>query len=589
MAKRFDIANKPPQNSDPWYSTRTNYDNSLEYHLDRAYTMNNSLNGTTHLDDLVTPEDQGSYWISNAWNNIGVPFQTNQSLLLEVTGGTSYTSVQRLIDSRGITWRRRIPSGVNQIIWGPWHIAEGHRAEHLPSNTNLNNMVGPEYAGSWTIFATAPIQNLPYGLYQTTQLTIEYGGSNAATTQRLSDSDMTSWRKHFPGSGWGPWKVDYTTFPGEVRVCEMGVSGQVTNAIGDIHSKKEHGIASITKVLTAIVAMDLVNSSSHPFTIGRLVTVDYQEDRPIGLAYSAPLLDGDRLSISSLLRLSLIPSDNMAPMTIARTMGEHLSGTGSGYDKFVLLMNKKLIEMGIVGASAGEPTSQAKLSTYDICKMMVYIWANRSSYQQIIDDMGRSSIVFTIWNAAGTTREHRADNVVVQGFEGSGASYGGNFQWGKGGNHFLRTHLAGVFNRVGTSTPRFLVMTDGRTGMARGRVYRMLMAMSDYSCFPNTNDSSGVDVLPHLHFRADLNDLEETAEYWVRSNGFQPPGMSGSLEVVNGPSYIISGTSLLKIISWPGQLASSRPMVHQELYHASNKSVRTRGISGNWSVWHRVY
>ena len=101
-------------------------------------------------------------------------------------------------------------------------------------------------------------------------------------------------------------------------------------------------IASITKVMTAIVALE--NSS-----LDDEVVVDHAA-ATVGQS-SADLKEGDVLTMEEALRALLVPSGNDAAMAIASTVGAKIDPSSDDpYDAFIQAMNEKSAELGMKSA-----------------------------------------------------------------------------------------------------------------------------------------------------------------------------------------------------------------------------------------------
>lgn len=578
MNDRITIAEKPTANTNPWISARTAYDNSLEYHLGRSFTQNNPLPAGSDLDQMTNPEEQGATYILTSAQPANMPFTLYQTTLLEITGGPANTTTQRLIDARGISWRKRHPSATGVTSWGEWHLAPGHRIEPVSSSRNLNTLHSSEWEGSWWLSAVNPPSNLPFTLYQSSILDIEHIG-NTQYIQRVTDAHMSAWRKTHPSAGstalWGPWHIDYTTVHPSLRAVEMDESYNVLNGIGDIHARTQNGIASVTKVLAALVAEDIIQE--HSLGVTSLRTVQWADDMPIGLSYSGPLLNGDRISLINLLRLSLMASDNMAPMTIARVLGTSLSGSGTPFDKFVRAMNEKLVEVGAHGAMAYEPTSRARLSPYDTARMMTYMHNNATKYARTIGYMGDNSSNVTWQRSDGSSSGTQTiNNVLMQSF-----TYVPEVDWGKGGNHFGRQHIAAKWTNA-RGQNRIMVLQDVPTGI-RVSELRKLIVMSNLEHYPNSQGASGGSELPELAKMTDLNNLTHDAEYII------PALPQTNYDIQNLPSNS-SSRGLLKVISWSRSVSNDSVLTHQEIRYPGQLWVRSTSNSSSWnSEWQRIF
>lgn len=98
-------------------------------------------------------------------------------------------------------------------------------------------------------------------------------------------------------------------------------------------------IASITKVMTAIVALDNA-------PLDTTITVDHAA-ATVGQS-SADLKEGDTMTLETALRALLIPSGNDAGMAIARSVGAIIDPSSDDpYGTFIDAMNEKAQELGM--------------------------------------------------------------------------------------------------------------------------------------------------------------------------------------------------------------------------------------------------
>ncbi len=106
-------------------------------------------------------------------------------------------------------------------------------------------------------------------------------------------------------------------------------------------------IASITKVMTAMVALDHGNDDME-FVVSPLAAT-------IGES-SAGLKEGDVMDFSSVLKALLVPSGNDAAVVLAETIGEHLAQAGEDPIRmFVEEMNKKARELHLENTTYDNP------------------------------------------------------------------------------------------------------------------------------------------------------------------------------------------------------------------------------------------
>ena len=107
-------------------------------------------------------------------------------------------------------------------------------------------------------------------------------------------------------------------------------------------------IASITKVMTALVALDAVDegivSLNDTFTVSAAAA-------EVGES-SAGLQEGDKLDLNTALYALMVPSGNDAAIAIAEYVGQRMLDSGSsgsdGYQVFIDAMNEKCAELGCV-------------------------------------------------------------------------------------------------------------------------------------------------------------------------------------------------------------------------------------------------
>lgn len=105
-------------------------------------------------------------------------------------------------------------------------------------------------------------------------------------------------------------------------------------------------IASITKVMTAIVALDSGAPLDTPITVSAKAA-------SVGES-SAGLLAGDTMTLESALKGLMIPSGNDAGIAIAESLGP-LLGSGDPEAAFVAAMNAKAAELGMDGSLFANP------------------------------------------------------------------------------------------------------------------------------------------------------------------------------------------------------------------------------------------
>ncbi|HKY21132.1 MAG TPA: serine hydrolase [Vicinamibacterales bacterium] len=121
----------------------------------------------------------------------------------------------------------------------------------------------------------------------------------------------------------------------------------------------ERSIASITKVMTAIVFLESATDLNQEVTIVRSDTFR---------ASTTYLKTNDRVRVSDLLHLLLIPSDNAAARALAR-----ISPLGS--DGFIARMNSKADDLGLHQTAYTDPSGLLNdniSSAYDMARLIAF-------------------------------------------------------------------------------------------------------------------------------------------------------------------------------------------------------------------------
>jgi D-alanyl-D-alanine endopeptidase (penicillin-binding protein 7) len=129
------------------------------------------------------------------------------------------------------------------------------------------------------------------------------------------------------------------------------------------HSKDQRSIASITKVMTALVFLE----SNTP--LNTMVTVQRSD---VSRASTTYLRNGFSLSAEDLLNLLLIGSDNAAARALARA-------SVHGYDGFIQRMNEKARELGLESTVYRDPSgllADNMSSAFDQARLIAYAAAD---------------------------------------------------------------------------------------------------------------------------------------------------------------------------------------------------------------------
>ena len=159
-------------------------------------------------------------------------------------------------------------------------------------------------------------------------------------------------------------------------------------------------IASITKIMTAIVALEYAS-------LDDTVTVDY-EAATVGQS-SAYLEEGDTLTMEAALRALLIASGNDAGMAIATSVGALIDpDSDDPYQVFIDAMNDKAAELGMTntlfsnphGLDFGDWEDDMYSSARDVATMFSYAMQN-SQFRALT---ASEDNVITVTGASGTER-----------------------------------------------------------------------------------------------------------------------------------------------------------------------------------------
>ena len=127
------------------------------------------------------------------------------------------------------------------------------------------------------------------------------------------------------------------------------------------NSQEKLPIASLTKLMTAVIALD-------NYDLSKNITVDSAADSQDALKLDVKL--GDTMPAESFLEIMLVESSNKSAYTLSELMGEQ---------KFVNLMNKKAKDIGMESTYFYDPTglSAQNVSTAnDLAKLAEYILKN---------------------------------------------------------------------------------------------------------------------------------------------------------------------------------------------------------------------
>lgn len=214
----------------------------------------------------------------------------------------------------------------------------------------------------------------------------------------------------------------------------------VMDANGTIYFERDADtqtkIASITKVMTAIVALENADLSD-------TITVDHAA-ATVGES-TAHLEEGDTMTLETALKALLIPSGNDAAMAIASSVGALIDpDSDSPYDTFVAAMNQKAQELGMDaqftnphGLDFGKWEDDMHASAHDVAIMFSYAMKN-DDFRRLD---GSDDNVITVTSTDGSERSIKLE--IINTILGQDGNVGGK----TGNTSDAGTCFAGVFER----------------------------------------------------------------------------------------------------------------------------------------------
>ena len=147
----------------------------------------------------------------------------------------------------------------------------------------------------------------------------------------------------------------------DLRAAAAIVYDPETNQIlWEENSQDQRSIASITKMMTAVVFMEGRPDLTEQVTIAR---------SDVFQASTTHLRSNDRVTTDDLLHLLLIASDNAAARALARVSPQ-------GYEGFIARMNEKAAELGLENTHYADPSgllSDNVSSAYDLARLISYV------------------------------------------------------------------------------------------------------------------------------------------------------------------------------------------------------------------------
>jgi serine-type D-Ala-D-Ala endopeptidase (penicillin-binding protein 7) len=150
-----------------------------------------------------------------------------------------------------------------------------------------------------------------------------------------------------------------TQVPDVRAAAAIAFNPETGEVVWQENSQEKRSIASITKVMTALVFLE-----DNP-DLSREITIERSDVYAASTTY---LRANERVTLDNVLHLALIPSDNGAARALARV--SH-GGTAS----FVERMNEKAIELGLESTTFADPSglNPANVSSaYDLSRLITY-------------------------------------------------------------------------------------------------------------------------------------------------------------------------------------------------------------------------
>ena len=212
-------------------------------------------------------------------------------------------------------------------------------------------------------------------------------------------------------------------------------SGQV---VWGENAQDKRSIASITKVMTAVVFLEDQPDLSQVVTVERVDTY---------AASTTYLRTNDRLTLDEVLHLTLIASDNAAARVLARV--SH-GGTAS----FIERMNTKAVELGLESTSFTDPSglkAENISSAYDLSRLITYA-ATDEKISPIVAPIMRTA-EYKVTTSRRSISIHNTNRLVM---DGDVDVMGGKTGFISKAGHCLATLL-----RVPQSNQQFAVVVLG--------------------------------------------------------------------------------------------------------------------------------
>ncbi len=266
----------------------------------------------------------------------------------------------------------------------------------------------PEYTAQtgFTTYGQSSSQQSGALTYSTTTYTqpVSTYNSNAynANTYNSSSYGSNSYNSSAYNNTYSGYNNTYNNYDGlavstnsaAVAVVDL----QTGQPIYEKNTNTKRSIASITKVMTAMVLIDAGLDMREEITLTSSDLVGAKKA-------STNLKAGDRMSRSEFMLLMLMKSENPAAKALARTYP-------GGYDAFISAMNQKARSLGMTQTSYSDSSGlnpRNVSSASDLVKMMRAINSD-SRYNQLRSFSTASSYDFHIQNYTLGSRVYKANN-----------------------------------------------------------------------------------------------------------------------------------------------------------------------------------
>lgn len=181
---------------------------------------------------------------------------------------------------------------------------------------------------------------------------------------------------------------------------------------------KEVKIASLTKIMTAIVALENASLST---------TITVSENAVSTGGSNAGLSAGDTMPLSEAIFALMIPSGNDAATAIAESVGKTIAGTtdtNTSYDAFIAKMNEKATELGCThtkftnphGLDDGNFESDCHSTANDLM-IMIECAMNNTNFSSVVKNETHELKITN--NGQATTKTVNSTDSLLGNFDGA--------------------------------------------------------------------------------------------------------------------------------------------------------------------------